>query len=438
MDMLGIIVQYTLVFASVLALVALGGMFSERSGVINLGLEGTMVIGALGGALTMRYLPNTTPGALVVILVILVSIISGMIYSALLSLACITFKADQTITGTALNIMATALATVVVKAITKIQDGKATPKLDYINMQNNFVFKMTEVNFSWVIPVALLLISATLILVAIRKTEYEAKSRKIQFILGIAISVIGIILAILFATNVLKDVTFDWAIFIVMTFITIIMFLNTIIVDIVRDEKIKIRNVVRTCIMFGATILVLVLNLIDFFDSITMNWFMPLMFALVGVSYYVIYHTKFGLRLMACGENPQAADSVGINVIKMRYIGVMISGALAGIGGLTFIASVNQSWSFDVGVSGFGFLALAVMIFGQWKPLMILGGAILFGFFRTIGLTYVNIPFLYNMNLDSTWYSMLPYVVCLIVLAFTSKKSRAPKAEGIPYDKSQR
>lgn len=438
MDMLGLIIQYTLVFASVLALVALGGMFAERSGVINLGLEGTMVIGALGGALTMRYLPDTTPGAIVVILVILVSVISGILYSTLLSLACITFKADQTITGTALNIMAPALATVVVKAITLNQDGKATPKLDYIKLQQNFVFKLTEVNFSWVVPVALLLISATLILVAIRKTEYEAKSRKIQFILGIVLAIVGIILAVLFATNVLDAVTFNWAIFIVMVFITIIMFLNTVIVSIVRDEKIIVKNVVRTCIMFVASIVVLVLNLINFFDTITMNWFMPLMFALVGVSYYVIYHTKFGLRLMACGENPQAADSVGINVIKMRYIGVLISGVLAGIGGIAFIASVNSSWSFDYGVSGFGFLALAVMIFGQWKPLLILAGAILFGFFRAIGLTYTAIPVLNTLNIDSTWYTMLPYVVCLVVLAFTSKKSRAPKAEGIPYDKSQR
>ena len=293
-----------------MALVALGGMFAERSGVINLGLEGTMVIGAMGGALTMSYLPDTTPGAIVVILVILVSVISGILYSTLLSLACITFKADQTITGTALNIMAPALATVVVKAITLNQDGKATPKLDYIKLQQNFVFKLTEVNFSWVVPVALLLISATLILVAIRKTEYEAKSRKIQFILGIVLAIVGIILAVLFATNVLDAVTFNWAIFIVMVLITIIMFLNTVIVSIVRDEKIVVRNVVRTCIMFVASIAVLVLNLINFFDTITMNWFMPLMFALVGVSYYVIYHTKFGLRLMACGENPQAADSV--------------------------------------------------------------------------------------------------------------------------------
>ena len=297
---------------------------------------------------------------------------------------------------------------------------------------------MTEVNFSWVVPVALLVISAVLILVAIKKTEYEVKSRKIHFILGIVLAVIGVIFAILFGTNILSAVTFNWAMFIVMVFITIIMFLNSIIVNIVKDEKVAIKNIVRTCIMFFASILVLILNVLHFFDAITMNWFMPLMFALVGIAYYIIYHTKFGLRLMACGENPQAADSVGINVIKMRYIGVLISGILAGIGGIAFIASVNSSWSFDYGVSGFGFLALAVMIFGQWKPLLILGGAILFGFFRAIGLTYTGIPILSDLNIDSTWYTMLPYVVCLVVLAFTSKKSRAPKAEGIPYDKSQR
>lgn len=131
MDILGIIIQYTLVFASVLALVALGGMFAKRSGVINLGLEGTMVIGALGGALTMRFLPETSSAWVVVVLVLLVSIISGMLYSLLLAVASITFKADQTITGMALNILAPALATVIVKTITLNQDGKATPKLDY-------------------------------------------------------------------------------------------------------------------------------------------------------------------------------------------------------------------------------------------------------------------------------------------------------------------
>ena len=112
-----LLLQYTLTFASVLILVALGGCFSEHSGVINLGLEGIMIMGALGGALMMRYLPSDSPSFLIILLVIVASALVGMVYSALLAVACINFKADQTIAGTALNILGTAAATVIVKAI---------------------------------------------------------------------------------------------------------------------------------------------------------------------------------------------------------------------------------------------------------------------------------------------------------------------------------
>ena len=113
---------------------------------------------------------------------------------------------------------------------------------------------------------------------------------------------------------------------------------------------------------------------------------------------------------MACGEHPQAADSVGINVYKMRYIGVLIS----------------------------GFLALAVMIFGQWKPNLIALAALLFGLFRALSNVYSGFDFLANLNIPGTFYKMLPYIISLLVLAVSSKKSRAPKAESIPYDKGQR
>jgi len=307
-----LLLQYTIVFAVVLTVVALAGMWSERSGVINIGLEGTMIIGALAGALAMRYLPLTMPGGLYVILVMLISIVAGIIYSLLLALAAVTFKANQTITGTAMNILASALAIVVVKAITLNETGKASIKLDFIEARNFFVIQWGEFQF---------------------------------------------------------------------------------------------------------------------------NWFMLVMVLILIISLIVLYRTKFGLNLMSCGENPQAADSNGIKVKKMRYIGVMISGALSGIGGLAFIMGSNSSWSFDAGVSGFGFLALAVMILGQWKPFLIFLGAILFGALRALNLTYTSFGW---MSLDPTFYLVLPYVVCLVVLCITSKKSKAPKAEGIPYDKGLR
>ena len=151
----------------------------------------------------------------------------------------------------------------------------------------------------------------------------------------------------------------------------------------------------------------------------------------------LLYKTRFGLRLRACGENPQAADSLGINVYKMRYAGTTISGALAGMGGFVYaLTTANCSSNGDV--AGFGFLALAVMIFGGWSPVKIALAAILFGFFRALGNVYSGFDFLLKLNMPSVVYNMLPYFVSLIVLAFTSKKSRAPKAEGIPYDKGQR
>ena len=158
---------------------------------------------------------------------------------------------------------------------------------------------------------------------------------------------------------------------------------------------------------------------------------MILAFAALAVGWVVLYKTRFGLRLMACGEHPQAADSVGINVKKMRYSGVLISGAVGGLGGIAYVTA-------EVGVAGFGFLALAVMIFGQWKPLRIGIAALLFGFFRALANVYSGFDFLTALNIPKPVYNMLPYIISLIVLAFTSKKSLAPKAEGIPYDKGSR
>ena len=163
------------------------------------------------------------------------------------------------------------------------------------------------------------------------------------------------------------------------------------------------------------------------------NWFMLVAVIALIVSFAVLYKTRFGLRL-----RPQAADSVGINVYKMRYAGVMISGVLGGLGGIAFITAGVSVWKFEYGVAGFGFLALAVMIFGGWSPVKIALAAILFGFFRALGNVYSGFDFLLKLNMPSVVYNMLPYFVSLIVLAFTSKKSRAPKAEGIPYDKGQR
>ena len=164
-----------------------------------------------------------------------------------------------------------------------------------------------------------------------------------------------------------------------------------------------------------------------------------LLFVILSI---ILYKTRFGLRLRACGENPQAADSLGINVYRMRYAGTTISGALAGMGG--FVYALTTSNCMATGdVAGYGFLALAVMIFGNWKPLNIAGASLLFGLFKCIASSYSSINiggvFIFNeLGLSAHFYRMLPYLITLIVLAFTSKSSRAPKAEGIPYDKGKR
>jgi simple sugar transport system permease protein len=168
------------------------------------------------------------------------------------------------------------------------------------------------------------------------------------------------------------------------------------------------------------------------------NWFIVVALIAIVVAWFILYRSRFGMRLMSCGEHPQAAASVGINVFKMRWAGVLMSGVLGGIGGMAYIVPAVGDWNFEMGVAGMGFLALAVMIFGQWKPLRIAAAALFFAVFRAMANIFDSIAFLNALNLPKEIYNMMPYVASMVVLAFTSKKSRAPKAEGIPYDKGSR
>ena len=264
----------------------------------------------------MRYFGDSISGAALVLLVLLGSVLFGVVYSTLLGVASINFKADQTLVGTAMNLLGTAGATVIVKAInTAANPDDVSSAIQY----------------------------------ATPKTAFIVNIGKFEF-----------------------------------------------------------------------------------------NWFMLIAFIAIIFAWVTLYKTRFGLRLMACGEHPQAADSVGINVYKMRWAGVLISGMLGGLGGICYILAGVSEWRFENGVAGFGFLALAVMIFGQWKPWRIALAALLFGLFRALSNVYVGFDFLKALNIPGPVYNMMPYIISLIVLAFTSKRSRAPKAEGIPYDKGQR
>ena len=310
-----LLLKFTLLYAVVLMLVALGGMFSERSGVINIALEGIMAIGGLAGAFVLSLCGGTMPAGALVAVSILASMASGVIFSLLLAFSAITLKADQTIGGTALNMLATAIAIVAVKAFNNSSEagnGAASAKLSYDNAA--FIYKV---------------------------------------------------------------------------------------------------------------------------GPFTINIFLIIGIIILIISSVFLFRTKWGLRLRSCGEHPQAADSVGINVYRWRYTGVMISGALGGLGGFAYIVPSVSTWNFEVGVAGAGFLALAVMIFGQWKPYRIAGAALFFAVFKSLA-NIADSTILSGLGWSKNIYSMMPFIASMIILAFTSKNSQAPKAEGIPYDKSQR
>ena len=333
------LLQQTLIYTIPLLIVALAGIYAERSGVINLALEGIMIMGAFIGVLVVHMFQQS--GAFtkdnaqsLLLLALVISAAAGALFSLLLAFAAINLRADQTIGGTALNMLAPACVLFFINIITS-QNVMGMFKGDAASW---FMIKKTDLGFEK----------------------------------GTDLGLIG-------ETLISK------------------FYLTTYI-----------------CI------------------------------ALYIILSIVLYKTRFGLRLRACGENPQAADSLGINVYKMRYAGVIISGALAGIGGFAF-ALTTANCSSTGEVAGFGFLALAVMIFGNWKPVPTAGAAFLFGLCKCIGAAYSTIDIngdgvylLREIGVNPNIYRMLPFVITLVVLAFTSGKSRAPKAEGIPYDKSTR
>jgi simple sugar transport system permease protein len=340
------LIQQTLLFAVPLMIVALAGVFAERSGIINLALEGIMIFGAFIGVLFVRSMQSfdvftdavragdwlTLQG--LELLAMLVAAIMGALFSLLLSFAAVNLKADQTIGGTALNLMAPALVLFFVRILAN----------------QNTLQMATGDAASWFM---------------IKKSTFGVSKNT------------------------------DWG-------------------------------------FLGET----------FFNKVYLATYLCII--LFVICAIILYKTRFGLRLRACGENPQAADSLGINVSRMRYAGTTISGALAGMGGFVYsLTTANCTANGDV--AGFGFLALAVMIFGNWKPLNIALASLLFGLFKCIAAAYSTLDIngdgrflLAEIGISSHLYRMLPYLVTLIVLAFTSKKSRAPKAEGIPYDKGSR
>ena len=317
MSVVYFIFQQTMLFTIPLMIVALGGMFSERSGVVNIALEGIMTMGAFTGILFLNMTGGKMGGQFQLALAILISTATGAAFAFFHANASINMKANQTISGTALNMFAPAFAIFVARVIQGVQQ-----------IQFNNTFRIESVPVLGKIP-----------------------------------------------------------------FLGPLLFQNTYITT-----------------YLGILILI--------------------------ASTLVLYRTRFGLRLRSCGEHPQAADAAGINVYRMQYAGVLISGVLGGLGGLVFV--VPTSTNFNADVAGYGFLALAVLIFGQWKPVRIMWASLFFGLMKAVAAAYSGIPFLAATGIPSYVYKMIPYLATLIVLIFTSRNSQAPRASGVPYDKGQR
>ncbi|VYU01238.1 ABC transporter permease [Clostridium tertium] len=307
------IFPYAIAYTIPLLITALGALYCERSGIVNIGLDGLMIVGSFAGALTVSKLQaNGVAGALWIGL--LVAVIVGVLFSLLHAFASINLNADQVISGTAINMIAGALTVFLARNIT----GSGNIRV------NSFIPK--DVPFLSEIPV----------------------------------------IGPLFFTKV-----------------------------------------------YATTWLVI---------------------AILIISIFILYKTSFGLRLRACGEHPQAAAAAGVSVFKMRYLGVMISGGMSALGGAIIL--LTYSGEFNGSVAGLGFLALAALIFGQWRPLGILGATFFFGFASTIANVSQAIPSL--ATIPGVVLKIFPYVVTLIALVLFSKSSQAPKASGEPFDTSKR
>lgn len=308
-----------LLIACPIIICALGGIFSERSGIVNIALEGIMMVGGFAGAASCYFLEGIpSVSAYAGWIAIVIGLVAGAIYSLLLAVSTINFKADHTIAGTAINLLAGGLTVYLCQIIFGKQRTEA---------MSVGIAKVKEVPFFSDIPI-------------------------------------------------LGDMMF--------------------------------KNIYPT--IFIA-------------------------FALVFICYYVIFKTPFGLRLRSCGENPQASASMGINVYKMRYIGVILSGALAGLAGAIMVLTSGTQYTI-ASIHGIGFISIAAVIFGKWNPFGVLGAGIFFGFSSALGYYASMIPVL-NL-LPSEFYSCVPYIFTVFALIIFSGKSVGPKAAGEIYDSGKR
>ena len=313
-ELLIIIVPSAIAYTMPLLMGALGGLYSERSGVTNLCIEGLMLFGCFASAATIVKL-QAIPGFsfnLAIVIGIVVAMLASTLLAALHAIASINLKADQTISGTAINMLSSALSLFLAQTITG--SGNIT------------------------------------VVRAVIRSDVPILSK---------IPVIG-------------------------------------------------------PLFFSET-----------------YWTTWICIAVWVISYFLLYKTSFGLRLRACGEHPSAVASAGVNVHKMRYIGVLTSGLLSGLGGACILVTYAGEYNAGSGINGLGFLAIAALIFGQWKPLGILGSTAFFGLCMTIANIGRILPAF--SGIPMAVLGAFPYIATLVALVFSSKKSAAPLASGQPF-----
>jgi len=308
-----IVIPGAIAYTMPLLMGALGGLYSERSGVTNLCIEGLMLFGCFSSAATIVKLQAAGVGFnLAIVIGILVAMAASTLLALLHALAAINLKADQTISGTAINMLSSALTLFLAQTITG--SGNIT----------------------------------------------------------------------------------------------------------------VVRGVIRSNVPVLSKIPVI--GPLFFSQTYWTTWLCLLIW---GGSWFLLYKTNFGLRLRACGEHPSAVASAGVNVHRMRYIGVMASGLLSGLGGAVILITYAGEYNAGAGINGLGFLAIAALIFGQWKPLGILGSTAFFGLCMTIANMGRVIPGV--SSIPTGILGAFPYVATLVALIFSSKKSSAPLASGIPF-----
>lgn len=435
MELLNSIFPSAVAYTIPLLLGALGALYSERSGVTNLCIEGFMLMGCFSCAVTMVNLQGNLPMNACFIIGLVVAVVAGAIFSILHAIAAINLKADQVISGTAINMLSTALTVYLAQTVT----GSGN-----ITIAHSVVpFSINEFLASAVHYLLWCYLLVFIVYMIVRQCfRFAHKGAAFDGLLGragmkwmlLAAAVVSLVLSFFISSALVVVVVAD---IVVVALFFVLRGKEELwkgpLKKVFADDK-QVVNLIAALALNLISGLVCQAGAGSFLRTMAFTrvyWTTIVGVAIWLVSYFLLYKTSFGLRLRACGEHPSAVASAGINVHRMRYIGVIASGALAGLGGGVYLITVGGEFNSASGMNGLGFLAVAGLIFGQWKVLGILGSTFFFGFCYTIANMSRIVPAL--AIVPAGFLSAFPYVATLIVLVFTSKRNAGPLAAGQPY-----